>query len=120
MPTGPDAEIIGRRDELLSPIAAKLNRTVKRTLGDDQNRMLDLLRSTPNIDAESLLGPEDAHLALFADAVQDQLAEAYAAGATFGGVSGGGLAQGRRGGPGGHGAGPDRGGDAAPTHCGRQ
>jgi DivIVA domain-containing protein len=86
VPAGPDAEIIGRRDELLTPIAAKLNRTVKRTLGDDQNRMLDLLRSTPSIDAESLLGPEDAHLALFADAVQDQLGEAYAAGATFAGA----------------------------------
>ena len=81
VPAGPDAEIIARRDELLTPIAAKLNRTVKRTLGDDQNRMLDLLRSTPSIDAEGLLGPEDAHLALFADAVQDQLGEAYAAGA---------------------------------------
>ncbi len=84
-PAGPDAEIIGRRDELLTPIAAKLNRTVKRTLGDDQNRMLDLLRSTPSIDAELLLGPEAAHLATFADAVQDQLGEAYAAGAIFGG-----------------------------------
>jgi hypothetical protein len=84
-PAGPDAEIIGRRDELLTPIAAKLNRTVKRTLGDDQNRMLDLLRSSPSIDAELLLGPEAAHLATFADAVQEQLGEAYAAGAIFGG-----------------------------------
>ncbi len=94
VPAGPDAEIIGRRDELLTPIAAKLNRTVKRTLGDDQNRMLDLLRSTPSIDAESLLGPEDAHLALFADAVQDQLGEAYAAGAIFAGVEAAGTPRG--------------------------
>ena len=77
-----------------TPIAAKLNRTVKRTLGDDQNRMLDLLRSTPSIDAEGLLGPEDAHLALFADAVQDQLGEAYAAGATFAGNAAAGMPRG--------------------------
>jgi DivIVA domain-containing protein len=93
-PTGPDAEIIGRRDELFTPIAAKLNRTVKRTLGDDQNRMLDLLRSTPNIDADGLLGPESAHLALFADAVQEQLGEAYAAGATFAGNTAAGTPKG--------------------------
>ncbi len=91
---GPDAEIIGRRDELLTPIAAKLNRTVKRTLGDDQNRMLDLLRSTPSIDADSLVGPEDAHLATFANAVVDQLGEAYAAGAIFGGAEAAGSPKG--------------------------
>jgi DivIVA domain-containing protein len=93
-PAGPDAEIIGRRDHLLTPITAKLNRTVKRTLGDDQNRMLDLLRSTPSIEAELLLGPEDAHLALFADAVRDQLGEAFAAGAIFGGFEAAGTPRG--------------------------
>ena len=94
VPAGPDAEIIGRRDELFTPIAGKLNRTVKRTLGDDQNRMLDLLRSTPSIDADGLLGPEDAHLALFADAVQEQLGEAYVAGATFAGNTAAGTPKG--------------------------
>jgi DivIVA domain-containing protein len=94
VPAGPDAEIIRRRDELFTPIAGRLNRTVKRTLGDDQNRMLDLLRSTPNIDADTLLGPEDAHLALFADAVQEQLGEAYAAGATYAGNAAAGTPKG--------------------------
>ncbi len=85
-PSGPDAEIIGRRDALLAPVTAKLNRTVKRTLGDDQNRMLDLLRSMPTIGPDELLGPEDEHLAKFVEAVQGQLGEAFAAGAVFAGA----------------------------------
>jgi len=85
-PSGPDAELIGRRDELLTPIASKLNRALKRTLGDDQNRMLDLLRSTPSSGTDTLLGPEDEHLAAYAGAVRGQLGEAFAAGATFGGA----------------------------------
>ena len=117
---GPDAEIIGRRDELLTPIAAKLNRTVKRTLGDDQNRMLDLLRSTPSIDADSLVGPEDAHLATFADAVVDQLGEAYAAGAIFGGVEAAGSPKGDAVDQAASGIGPGCDLHVAPAHRGRE
>jgi DivIVA domain-containing protein len=82
---GPDAALIARRDELLSPIAAQLSRHIKRALGDDQNRLLDVLRSTPTLAGEALLGPEDLHLSMFISAAQSHLDDAFAAGAVFGG-----------------------------------
>jgi DivIVA domain-containing protein len=80
---GPDDFIIGRRDELLTPIAARLSRTVKRTLGDDQNRLLDRLRSAPALEVDELMGSEDEHLAAFAAAARSHLDEAFAAGTIF-------------------------------------
>ena len=83
MVPGPDDSIIARRDELLTPIAARLSRTVKRTLGDDQNRLLDRLRSTPALEVDELMGSEDEHLAAFAAAARSHLDEAFAAGTIF-------------------------------------
>ncbi len=84
-PEGPDAALITRRDDLLSPISAQLSSHIKRALGDDQNRLLDVLRSSPNLAGESLLGPEDLHLAMFITAAQGHLTDAFAAGTVFGG-----------------------------------
>ena len=58
---------------------------LKRALGDDQNRLLDLLRSTPGSTADELLGPEDEHLSAFVVGGAGSLGEAFAAGATFAG-----------------------------------
>ena len=80
---GPDDPIIARRDELLTPITARLSRTVKRHLGDDQNRLLDQLRSAPALDVDELMGSEDEHLAGFASAARSHLDEAFAAGTVF-------------------------------------
>jgi hypothetical protein len=91
---GPDFALITRRDELLSPISAQLSRHIKRALGDDQNRLLDVLRSTPNVGGEALLGPEDLHLSTFTSAAQGHLAEAFAAGTVFGGATPGAIAPG--------------------------
>jgi DivIVA domain-containing protein len=82
---GPDAALIARRDALLSPISAQLSRHIKRALGDDQNRLLDELRSTPHIAGEALLGPEDLHLSTFISAAQGHLGDAFGAGSVFGG-----------------------------------
>ncbi len=82
---GPDAALITRRDELLSPISAQLSSHIKRALGDDQNRLLDVLRSSPNLAGEALLGPEDLHLSMFITAAQGHLSDAFAAGTVFGG-----------------------------------
>jgi DivIVA domain-containing protein len=84
---GPDAAIIAQRDALLSPISAQLSRHIKRALGDDQNRLLDVLRSTPKVGGETLLGAEDLHLSMFITAAQGHLAEAFAAGTVFAGVA---------------------------------
>ena len=83
LPPGPDAAIIARRDELLTPISSKLGRTIKRHLGDDQNRLLDRLRSAPNLEVDELMGAEEEHLATFAAAARSQLDEAFAAGTVF-------------------------------------
>jgi hypothetical protein len=85
-PPGPDDHLIARRDELLGPVTARLSRTVKRMLGDDQNRMLDRIRSAPSVTVEELLGPEDEQLALFASAVREHLTDAFAAGTMFAGA----------------------------------
>ena len=84
-PPGPDDPLIARRDELLGPVTARLSRTVKRTLGDDQNRLLDRIRSRPSLTIEELLGAEDEQLDLYASAVRAQLTEAFAAGTMFAG-----------------------------------
>jgi hypothetical protein len=86
---GPDDPLIAHRDELLGPVTARLSRAVKRALGDDQNRLLDRIRSTPALSGDELLGPEEEHRAVYEHAVRAQLGEAYAAGATFGGNPGG-------------------------------
>jgi cell division septum initiation protein DivIVA len=92
-PPGPDAALIAQRDELLAPVTARLGRAVKRALGDDQNRLLARIRSTPSLSGDQLLGTEEEHRAVFADAVRAPLGEAYAAGTVFGGSSGTGVAE---------------------------
>ncbi len=71
---------------MLGPITARLSRTVKRTLGDDQNRLLDRLRSKPSLPTDDLLGDEHQHVEAFAAASRNHLAKAFAAGTTFGGA----------------------------------
>ncbi len=88
---GPDDALIARRDELLGPVAARLGRTVKRALGDDQNRLLDRLRSAPSLTADDLVGPEEEHVAAFATAGRRHLADAFAAGVAFAGADAAGV-----------------------------
>ena len=85
---GPDDEVIARRDELLAPVTARLSRTVKRALGDDQNRLLDQLRNKPTLGVDDLLGSEEAHLDVFTTAARGHLAEAFTAGTAFAGAGG--------------------------------
>ena len=85
---GPDDEVIARRDELLAPVTARLSRTVKRALGDDQNRLLDQLRNKPSLGVDDLLGSEEEHLAVFTTAARGHLAEAFTAGTAFAGAEG--------------------------------
>ena len=83
---GPDDEIIARRDDLLVPVTARLSRTVKRALGDDQNRLLDELRSSKTRADDDLLGDEEAHVVQFAAKARSHLAEAFTAGTVFAGA----------------------------------
>ena len=83
---GPDDQIIARRDELLAPVTARLSRTVKRALGDDQNRLLDQLRSSTSRSGDELLGDEEEHVVVFASKARGHLAEAFTAGTVFAGA----------------------------------
>jgi DivIVA domain-containing protein len=85
---GPDHDIIVSRDEALNPVITQLARHIKRALGDDQNRMLEILRTSPQTQGDALLGPEDVHLSTFVTAAQGHIADAFAAGAAFGGAPG--------------------------------
>jgi DivIVA domain-containing protein len=82
---GPDSALVGRRDELLGPVAARLTRSVKRALADDQNRLLDALRHSSAASDETVVGDEDQHLAGYAAAARGHLGEAFAAGVAFAG-----------------------------------
>jgi DivIVA domain-containing protein len=83
VPPGPDDPVIARRDELVTPISSRLSRTIKRTLGDDQNRLLDRLRHAPAAELDDLMGSEDEHSGAFAAAARSHLDEAFAAGTIF-------------------------------------
>ncbi len=88
----PGDEIFKRRDGALEESLAVLTRKVKRVLQDDQNIMLDRLRSVKgSITTE--LEDEHAQRARYAEAAFDALADAAAAGAQFAfdesGVNGG-------------------------------
>jgi DivIVA domain-containing protein len=83
---GPDDDIIARRDELLAPLTARLSRTVKRALGDDQNRLLAQLRSSKAPTEGELLGDEEEHVVAFAGKARGHLAEAFTAGTVFAGA----------------------------------
>jgi hypothetical protein len=75
--------LVSERDAALQPVVIRLNRKLKRTLQDDQNRILDRLRSGSGGWSEELLGSEEDQRAAFEAASGDLLAEALAAGATF-------------------------------------
>ena len=64
---------------------------MKRALGDDQNRLLEGMRSAPSQSGAELLGPEDVHVLGYENAVRGQLSEAFAAGAAFGGAGAAGV-----------------------------
>jgi hypothetical protein len=75
-----------RRDELLGPVIAGLARRVKRALQDDQNDILDRLRSQGGW-KDGVLPELSEHTARYVEAAKEMLAEAARAGSTFAGVS---------------------------------
>lgn len=80
------SEDLLRRDELLRPVISGLSRRVKRALQDDQNAILDRIRSLGGWKQE-VMPDLDEHNARYVGAATDMLAEASRAGATFAGSS---------------------------------
>ena len=81
--TEPDVESLARRDHLLGSITAKLGRSLKRALQDDQNDLLDALRQSSRKPVLDELIPAGVQRERFVTAASDQLSKAYEAGAAF-------------------------------------
>ncbi len=88
-PDGGDEEpvaanpLVGRRDELVGPLITALSRRLKRTLQDDQNDLLDRLRSSGSTWSSGLLPDEVEHLDAYSTAALPQLEQAASAGRLF-------------------------------------
>jgi DivIVA domain-containing protein len=74
--------LLDERDALIAPITAAVARRIKRALQDDQNDILDRLRSTGKWDP-SVVPPVEEHEQRYSGAVLEQFVEAAQAGAVF-------------------------------------
>ena len=71
-----------RRDEAIVPLIVAGARRIKRALADEQNGVLDALRQQrPVTSLDELLPELDEHLTVYAEALQEELLAAAAAGA---------------------------------------
>lgn len=75
-----DAALLAARDAAIEPSVSALSRKLKRTLQDDQNRVLEALRGEG---ASGILGDEQAQQELYLNAAEPILADAAAAGVRF-------------------------------------
>ena len=85
-PTPPTSRVestaFTRRDEALVPLIVTAARKLKRVLADEQNGVLDTLRrKEPVTSIDALVPALDAHVAMYVDAIADELGAAAAAGA---------------------------------------
>jgi vacuolar-type H+-ATPase subunit E/Vma4 len=79
-----------RRDELIDPIVTTLSRRLKRTLQDNQNELLDGLRSKGSRWSIDLLPDETEHIDSVSTAAVPALEQSAAAGVSFSGLRGAG------------------------------
>jgi DivIVA domain-containing protein len=86
----PDARspVVIRRDEMTAPLVKALARRLKRTLQDDQNDLLDRLRSAHFQWSADILPRDPEHLDSYSTAALPHLMEAGQAGASFVGSEG--------------------------------
>jgi DivIVA domain-containing protein len=79
----PDEPLRAVQEAVLDPIAAQLAKRLKRALQDDQNHLLDRLRSGSGAWSAGTLPPEEEQRALYVDAASGSLKESVAAGIAF-------------------------------------
>jgi cell division septum initiation protein DivIVA len=81
-PEDPLAQRVAARDETCSGLSEHLTRRIKRALQDEQNLVLDRLRSVRgSVNADSALGAESEHLSTYMTIAEPALADAARAGA---------------------------------------
>jgi DivIVA domain-containing protein len=79
----PQASAFTRRDEVIVPLIVAASRKLKRVLADEQNGVLDTLRKKEVVGSiDALLPDADAHVAMYVDALAEELLGAAAGGAT--------------------------------------
>ncbi|MDQ1401888.1 MAG: hypothetical protein QOG03_204 [Actinomycetota bacterium] len=78
-----DESALQQRDALIEPITHNLARKLKRALQDDQNDLLDRLRTNRGKVTDDLIGALDEHAGRFRLAAYDLLADAARAGTAF-------------------------------------
>lgn len=88
----PAVQAFGDRDRALGPIDKELARRVKRTLADEQNEVLDLLRRAKPAGVSDLLPSADDHAARWAETATASLTDAAEAGAAVAEASAGPVA----------------------------
>ncbi|HMC05688.1 MAG TPA: hypothetical protein VKJ83_09480, partial [Actinomycetota bacterium] len=81
--SGPEVSFLRRRDDSIGPITVALSRKLKRALQDDQNDLLDRLRSRGNRPLEEILPPVAEHQEHFRRAGVELLGRAEHAGISF-------------------------------------
>jgi hypothetical protein len=80
---GPEGSFLRRRDDAIGPITVALSRRLKRALQDDQNELLDRLRSRGERPIVEILPPVAEHLEHFRSAGSELLDRAEQAGSSF-------------------------------------
>jgi hypothetical protein len=80
---GPEASFLRRRDDAVGPITVALSRRLKRALQDDQNDLLDRLRSRGNRPLAEILLPVAEHQEHYRRAGVELLERAEQAGTSF-------------------------------------
>ncbi len=83
---GEHRDELDERDEVLNDLTRALGRAVKRSISDEQNEVLDLVRRKER-DLEDLLPTPEAHVERMAAAMIPPLTEAAAAGARLDGAA---------------------------------
>jgi DivIVA domain-containing protein len=79
-PESNDADLLRKRDELLTPVAQDLVRRCKRVLQDEQNDVLDALRrQRGRLTPDKLLPPVDEQRARWTEVMTPAIDEAYVA-----------------------------------------
>jgi DivIVA domain-containing protein len=80
---GPDAVMFKVRAMALDPIVLVLGRRLKRALQDDQNRLLDRIRTGSGTWHDDLLLDEGRQRAVYLEAAEEPLRQAFVAGTAF-------------------------------------
>ena len=69
-----DAGAFAKRDEVLAPIVVAMSRKLKRVLADEENEVLEYLRSKKNaLTIDAMVGEQEVHAKRYGDAISEDI-----------------------------------------------